>query len=306
VSDASATGAPATATPGVVLGAVTLQLSPATAVGAPEDAVRFTIVPSSQQADVLRLSARISDSAGDVLASHDWTGVSSGPGARSVSFTWQVPSQLAGGTYRVAVTGAAQSGAAVQSASAIVDVQTQLTACASTSGPRVLAQASQAPVEQVGVVFLQQTLDCYWTDGQVVLSLDTAGKLPFAVDDAMQLVVQRPDGTLAGWEHDFSNACQVVTEIPPQDISGLFQPGINRLTLQLSDRCGTMAGNETLYLTAGEGDGEPAPVECAALEAIVRDVFEPLAHALGLGGGASVSCASALDNMDAVDGQPAG
>jgi hypothetical protein len=126
--------------------------------------------------------------------------------------------------------------------------------CAPASGPRTIAPEIARPVQDPGELYYSSEFDCFWTSGSVTLSADPAGSLPFDVDDGLELEVQRPDGTLASWWFDFSNECTVVTDADPQDISTLFQPGVNHLWLRLYDRCGTDSGNSPLYLSG------PSPV----------------------------------------------
>jgi hypothetical protein len=38
---------------------------------------------------------------------------------------------------------------------------------------------------------------------------------------------------------DFSKACTTITDSEPLDVSAYFQPGTNRVTIRLSDGCGT-------------------------------------------------------------------
>jgi hypothetical protein len=126
--------------------------------------------------------------------------------------------------------------------------------CAPSSGPRTVAPEIGRRVQEPGELYYTSEFDCFWASGSVTLSADPTGGLPFAVDDALELEVQRPDGTLASWWFDFSNACTVVTDADPQDVSTLFQPGVNHLWLRLYDRCGTDSGNPPLYLSG------PSPV----------------------------------------------
>jgi hypothetical protein len=91
---------------------------------------------------------------------------------------------------------------------------------------------------------------------------------------------------MRGWAFDFSNACTSVTDIDPQDVSTLFQPGVNHLWLRLYDRCGTAEGNSPLYLSApadvaqdaGSDERRPADADRAAV--LPRGTTAPDATAL--------------------------
>jgi hypothetical protein len=48
---------------------------------------------------------------------------------------------------------------------------------------------------------------------------------------------------------DFSKACTTITDSEPLDVSAYFQPGTNRVTIRLSDGCGTAEGNAPLFFS---------------------------------------------------------
>ena len=66
----------------------------------------------------------------------------------------------------------------------------------------------------------------------------------------MVLEVRHPDGTTASWERTFNVGCNENEWVEPQDLTKLFRPGMNALTVTLSDVCGATVGTSgTLVLT---------------------------------------------------------
>ena len=97
--------------------------------------------------------------------------------------------------------------------------------------PAVSEQLSQA---QLPYTFLQLRIEVDYTPGQRALlasSPDGLGE-PFT-DDVMYLRA-RPSGKV--FQHDFRSADRMaVGSIPPQDITFLFEPGVNTLELSTQD-----------------------------------------------------------------------
>lgn len=118
-----------------------------------------------------------------------------------------------------------------------------------------------------GEVFLDQTFDFELPDAFEVWLLGEAGTpriAPTQVDDLLELTVLRADGTSASFRHDYSNGCRVVSELPPRDLTTLFQPGLNRVTVRLIDGCGGGLGSSAIVLLA---DHPPQELYSATFEA---------------------------------------
>lgn len=109
-------------------------------------------------------------------------------------------------------------------------------------------------VKQQGEVFFEATYSVQYEGGKVVLSSKPGGCGPVWVDDAISLEVTHPDGTSTAAPIDFSFGCQGwISELPPRDVTNLFIPGVNRVTIKLYDICGVNLGSSSLYLTVEEG-----------------------------------------------------
>jgi hypothetical protein len=132
--------------------------------------------------------------------------------------------------------------------SAVTIIEATLpSACVSAQQPRQLVPEMDRVVATVGEQYYEATFPRYWVSGPVVLAGDEDGQDPFATDDALSLDVVRPDGTRASWSIDFSAQCTVITDSYPVDVSTYLQPGVNRVTIRMNDRCGTAEGNAPIF-----------------------------------------------------------
>jgi hypothetical protein len=74
------------------------------------------------------------------------------------------------------------------------------------------------------------------------------------VDDAMELSVQHADGSVANWSNEWDFYCEGdIYPSPPQDVSSLFDPGLNIVHVTLKDVCGSYEGNSPLYFIGTAG-----------------------------------------------------
>lgn len=128
-----------------------------------------------------------------------------------------------------------------------------------------LAPDERRRVKQRGETFLTKDYQVPYTAGPVILSGAPPPTTPFGVDDYLLIIVRRPDGTTARWERIFNPACVENDVIPPQDISSLFQPGLNRITMTISDLCGFNVGTLGRVLLSTP---EP-PVQRSLLELVL-------------------------------------
>jgi len=113
-----------------------------------------------------------------------------------------------------------------------------------------LAPLMGGPVRQIGETYYSNQVQITYQSGQVILSGDPPPINLFAVDDGMILTVTRPDGTTASWSHVFEVGCYTINPLAPVDITNLFQPGVNLVSVSLYDICGFSEGTaNAIFLT---------------------------------------------------------
>jgi hypothetical protein len=86
--------------------------------------------------------------------------------------------------------------------------------------------------------------------GEISISGDPVPTGKFAIDDRIVLSVKRPDGTTESWEHVFNDNCFRNLDEDAQDLTSMFQKGLNVVTVELHDVCGGAAGTSgPVFLT---------------------------------------------------------
>lgn len=105
-----------------------------------------------------------------------------------------------------------------------------------------LAPVTRRPVREQGEMFFSRELEFTYKGGTVIISGEPPVTGQFWVDDKIVLTVTRPDGTVVTWEKMFNEGCYDNRAAPAQEITELFQPGPNRILVQLFDVCGTDVG----------------------------------------------------------------
>ena len=110
------------------------------------------------------------------------------------------------------------------------------------SSVTMIAPTIQQRVTQRGEQFYSQAFNIVYEGGTVTISGDPAPTGTFSVDDRIALSVARPDKTTATWEHLFNEDCQSNRPDQPEDLTSLFQIGVNVVTVSLYDVCGTAEG----------------------------------------------------------------
>jgi hypothetical protein len=105
-----------------------------------------------------------------------------------------------------------------------------------------LAPFLDAPVAEPGETFFRRQLQFAYAGGRVQLSGDPAPDGRFGVDDGMAITVARPDGTESSWSRTFNVNCDTNVPIEAQDVTGMFQPGLNLVSVALYDACGGSSG----------------------------------------------------------------
>jgi len=96
--------------------------------------------------------------------------------------------------------------------------------------------------EPGGLFYAGPPIDVNYGGGSVTMSGDPVPTGSYTVDDRLVMLVTRPDKTTATWEHTFNDDCISNHALPPQDVTSLFQQGINVITVFLYDACGGAAG----------------------------------------------------------------
>jgi hypothetical protein len=93
-----------------------------------------------------------------------------------------------------------------------------------------------------GETFFTRDLELSYAGGSVLLSGQPSPEGEFFVDDAMAITVVRPDGTSASWSRTFNADCLENAPLGPQDVTDLFRPGLNKVSVVLRDVCGSTVG----------------------------------------------------------------
>jgi len=104
-----------------------------------------------------------------------------------------------------------------------------------------LAPAIHEPVGEPGESFFTRMMSVSYSDARVFLSGQPYPS-EFAVDDRIEITVTRPDGSTSTWARTFNEDCVVNRPLAPQDITDLFAPGQNTVTVLLYDICGATRG----------------------------------------------------------------
>lgn len=105
---------------------------------------------------------------------------------------------------------------------------------------RALLLASAIPPsrqsERAFGVFYTRTFEVEVADGAVWLASSADGEGALSTDDVCELRVLRADGSTRVWAHDFRDASRTqILALPAQDVSELFLPGRNEVTITLRD-----------------------------------------------------------------------
>ncbi len=112
--------------------------------------------------------------------------------------------------------------------------------------PRI---ASAARRNEPFGIFYRETFTVNVGEGLVLLTSLSNGRGALNTDDFAQLDVTRPDGTTRSWSRDFRNTNHTeILSVPAQDVSALFLPGQNQVTLTLRDLTPFTYWSEPYYL----------------------------------------------------------
>ncbi len=114
-----------------------------------------------------------------------------------------------------------------------------------------------------GSIFFTTKIKVTYNTGKLILSSTPDGTGSSIVDDAIDIIVTRPNGTKASFSHRFAdNFCSSLNPLSPSDIFDLFQSGENLVEVRLRDICGSVGSSTPLYLVninAPDPSPTPAP-----------------------------------------------
>lgn len=97
-------------------------------------------------------------------------------------------------------------------------------------------------------------------DGPVWLASTPDGTGALRTDDRALLVVTREDGSARSWSRDFrEERSGAIVSIPAQEVTGLFERGINTVTLALSDALPPVFSSSAYYLVFTPASASPGP-----------------------------------------------
>jgi hypothetical protein len=88
----------------------------------------------------------------------------------------------------------------------------------------------------------------YGGEGRVTLAGSADASSTTLVGGELVLTVRHPDSTAATFRHDYCAAGQQA--LRPRDVTNLFVPGVNSVTLRLSGSCGNEEGSSPIWLVA--------------------------------------------------------
>jgi hypothetical protein len=122
-------------------------------------------------------------------------------------------------------------------------------------------------------VFYESTHEVVVGVGVVMLASTSDGAGALRTDDAMTLTVRHPDGVVRVFAHDFRDRAGAIRPLAPQDVSPLFVPGRNRITLTLRDLRRPVRSSSAYVLLYPS----PAPTETATATALPTATTLPTA-----------------------------
>ncbi|MCA9910109.1 MAG: hypothetical protein KC519_15735, partial [Anaerolineae bacterium] len=103
-----------------------------------------------------------------------------------------------------------------------------------------------------GEVFFSYDFSVSYAGGNMTLSANSDGTGNTLVDDAIEIVVTRPDGSVVRFVHSYQSGCAVLNPLTPRDVSALFQHGVNQVSVHLFDICGVNSFSNPLYLVSND------------------------------------------------------
>jgi len=113
---------------------------------------------------------------------------------------------------------------------------------------------SQQPAEG-GEILQTVSFPLDYTGGPVTLAADAAGTRQTMVDDQLTMRVTHPDGTTSQYQDEPTAAWH-----DPMDLSKHFRVGVNKVEMELRDRCGDVMWCTDLWLTGSPPKSAELPL----------------------------------------------
>lgn len=104
---------------------------------------------------------------------------------------------------------------------------------------------------QLRFTFRTVKTEVYYRGGPVRLTSSLDGSGEIFTDDSMTLTVKKRNKGQPPLRIDFSQGCTTSKAEPPRDVTNLFRPGVNAVTLVLRDECG-VAHSSLPYFLVGD------------------------------------------------------
>ena len=137
--------------------------------------------------------------------------------------------------------------------------QSYLESSEPVSLPYKITDAFGVPDITPGATFFTSQFMVNYQDETIMLSGAADGTGDTSVNDGIEIIVTHPDGSTETFFHNYAPGCiPPVQTLSPHDISSLFAPGLNIVSVRLFDICGGGAGTTALYLGVPE---IPEPVD---------------------------------------------
>lgn len=116
----------------------------------------------------------------------------------------------------------------------------------------------QRRVVESGEVFFKTEFIVDYQGETVFFSESADGTGETQVDDGIDIVVTHAEGSSASFSHNYAPGCiPPVGTLTPQDITDLFEPGRNLVSVRLYDICGGFVSSSPLYLGVSEPECTP-------------------------------------------------
>jgi hypothetical protein len=125
--------------------------------------------------------------------------------------------------------------------------------------PKMPMSLDLAPLPRT---FFMHSVDVNFTGGRAILASKPDGTGNLHTNDEFRMVVVHPDGTASWFRHDYAGSpAKTPGETAPVDITGMLQPGVNRVEIRLLDLYGSrFAANDYYIVTFAQGEAAPKAI----------------------------------------------
>ncbi len=134
------------------------------------------------------------------------------------------------------------------------DSASVLTVAESSNTSTFITGAVPPAPGSIGEIFFDKTFNVAYGGGQLLLSSSWDGAGWVSVDDRIIVTVTRPDLSTAVFDHRYDvGPCSSLSDVPPHNITSLFQSGTNQVRVQFQDACGGGLGSTPYWLVQQAG-----------------------------------------------------